>query len=263
MDQISKHPKSTQPAKAYSLARAILNQAVADELIRVNPCRVKGAGRESAPERPIVMPDQVAAIAGAMTDRYRAMVFLGSYCSLRFGELAGLRRRRVDLLHRRLILDPEIGNAVGLRGGVVSFRPPKADSARTVAIPAGLIEILEHHLEHFVGADSDALVFTTPAGDPLHRAKFRKPWAAALAGAGIAPIHFHDLRGSGATWAATSGATLRELMARLGHSTAVMAIRYQHATEERDQEIANCLDALMRAAAVVSEPEPEVISIGS
>ena len=50
------HPGSTQPAKAYRLARAMLNQAVDDGLLKSNPCRVKGAGKETAPERPVASP---------------------------------------------------------------------------------------------------------------------------------------------------------------------------------------------------------------
>jgi integrase len=65
--------------------------------------------------------------------------------------------------------------------------------------------------------------------------------------AGITGLHFHDLRGSGATWAATTGATVRELMGRLGHTTPTMALRYQHATLERDTAIAERLGALLRA----------------
>jgi integrase len=64
----------------------------------------------------------------------------------------------------------------------------------------------------------------------LGRNRFRPLWAAACAGSGIFGLHFHDLRGSGATWAATTGATLRELMVRLGHTTPTVAMRYQHAT---------------------------------
>ncbi len=72
-------------AKAYRPARAMLNQAVDDGLLKSNPCRVKGAGKETAPERPVAMPDQVARIAENMTDRYRLMVLLAAYCSLCLG----------------------------------------------------------------------------------------------------------------------------------------------------------------------------------
>jgi integrase len=253
------HPGSTQPDKAYRLARAMLNQAVDDGVLPSNPCRVKGAGREHAPERPVVMPDQVAKLAEAMDPQYRAMVLLAAYGSIRFGELAGLQRRQLDLLHRTIRIEQQ---AVELAGGNVVFGPPKSEAGRrSVAIPAELVAILDSHLSEHVGPTPDALLFTSPEGHSLRRTKFRPRWAAACRTAGISGLHFHDLRGSGATWAGHGGATVSELMARLGHTTPTVAMRYQHATAERDQGIADRLGALMRA--VELEPEPEVAAVHS
>jgi len=242
----SGHPGSTQPGAAYRLARAILNTAVEDGLIRVNPCRVKGAGREQSPERPVAMPDQVDRIAEAIDPRYKAMVLLAAYGSLRFGELAGLQRRQIDLLQRTIRVEE---NAVELSSGRTVFGPPKTGAGRrTVSIPDDLVIILEHQLAEYVEPDLDALVFTSPEGHPLRRTKFRYRWMAACQAVGISGLHFHDLRGSGSTWAAYEGATVAELMKRLGHTTPNMAMRYQHATQERDQAIADRLGALMHAA---------------
>ena len=212
--------------------------------------------RDGAPtERPIAMPGDVAKLAEAIDPKYRAMVLLAAYCSLRFGELAGLRRSRVDLLHRTVTVEE---NAVEVAGRV-TFGPPKtAAGRRVVAIPAELVEILDTHLSGNVDVASDALVFPDLEGNPLGRNKFRPLWAAACAGAGISGLHFHDLRGSGATWAATAGATLRELMVRLGHTTPTVAMRYQHATHERDRAIADKLGGLLRAVALQSEPTASV-----
>lgn len=63
VEQTAKHPGSTQPGKAYRLARAMLNTAVEDDLLPSNPCRVKGAGKDTAGERPTASPEQVARIA--------------------------------------------------------------------------------------------------------------------------------------------------------------------------------------------------------
>ena len=249
------HPGSTQPAKAYRLARAMLNTAVDDGLLRVNPCRVKGAGREMAAERPVVMPDEVAKIAEAIDERYRLMVLLAAYCSMRFGELAGLRRSRVNPLHRSITIEEQ---AVELANGTVTFGPPKSEAGRRVVhFPAELVPMIEHHLATFVGEDPSALLFVTPGqrlaggrrapGVALRRTEFRLHWEAARSAVGMTGLHFHDLRGSGATWAATGGATVRELMARLGHATPTVALRYQHATLERDKAIADRLGALFSA----------------
>jgi hypothetical protein len=71
-------------AKAYRLLKAIFNTAVDDGLIRRNPCRIKGAGQEKSPERPVLSIPQVYALADAVGDRYRALVLLAVFGSLRW-----------------------------------------------------------------------------------------------------------------------------------------------------------------------------------
>jgi integrase len=83
------------------------------------------------------------------------------------------------------------------------------------------------------------------------RRNFNRVWKAALRAAGLPAtldLHLHDLRHTGSTWSAQSGATLKELMARIGHSSTRAAMICQHATRDRDQAIAAALDALIEAA---------------
>jgi integrase len=87
-------------AKAYRLMRAILNTAVHDRRIRENPCQIKGADKEPTSERPVLSVRQVFDLADAISDRYRALVLLATFGNLRWGELAGLRRRNLDLDNR-------------------------------------------------------------------------------------------------------------------------------------------------------------------
>jgi integrase len=68
-----------------------------------------------------------------------------------------------------------------------------------------------------------------------------KVWYPAREAASRPDLRFHDLRHTGATLAAATGATLAELMARLGHSTPAAAMRYQHAAADRDRAIAEAL----------------------
>lgn len=84
-------------AKAYRLLKAIMATAADDGLIRRNPCRVKGAGTEKSPERPVLTVAQVYALADAAGPRYRALVLLACFCGLRWGELAALRRCDIDI----------------------------------------------------------------------------------------------------------------------------------------------------------------------
>ena len=85
------------------------------------------------------------------------------------------------------------------------------------------------------------LVFVGPKGGKLRRSNFNKIWSKACVRAGIPGAHFHDLRHTGGTLSATTGATTKELMARLGHSSPRAAMIYQHATRDRDKLIAAAL----------------------
>jgi integrase len=232
-------------ARAYQLLKSILNTAVEDELIRRNPCRIKGAAVYKSEERPVLTVGEVYALADAMPARYRALVLLGTFAGLRWGELAGLKRRNVDLeacTVRVQSITVELGT-----GELLLDQDPKSEAGRrTVAFPAQLKPILAAHLAEYVAAGSAAYVFTSPRGMVLRRANFRSTWVAAVKAAGLSDVRFHDLRHTGATIAAQTGATLRELMQRIGHSTEKAALNYQHAAKGRDQEIASALDKLIK-----------------
>ncbi|WP_289019985.1 hypothetical protein [uncultured Ornithinimicrobium sp.] len=79
-----------------------------------------------------------------------------------------------------------------------------------------------------------------------------KAWHPAWAAAGRPDLRWHDLRHTGAVFAAQAGATLAELMARLGHSTHKAALRYQHAAADRDARIAEALSAMVEAGSPAS-----------
>jgi integrase len=97
----------------------------------------------------------------------------------------------------------------------------------------------------FAAPRERGLVFVGPKGAPLRRSNFRPIWNAACEQARVPGLHFHDLRHVGGTLAAATGASLKELMARLGHSSTRAAIIYQHATRDRDEAIAKALGGLM------------------
>lgn len=85
-------------------------------------------------------------------------------------------------------------------------------------------------------------------------------WRAAVRRTGIPDeidLHLHDLRHTGSTWTAQSGATLKEVMARIGHSSTRAAMVYQHATRERDRAIAAALDQLIDEARNATESNCE------
>lgn len=232
-------------AKAYRLLHAIMETAVDDGLIRRNPCRIKGASVERTPEREPATLDQVFALADAITPRYKALVLLAAFASLRYGELMGLWRRDLDLTVPRV----RIVRAVKEVGGRQIIEGPKSDAGRrSVRLPAVIVPDLEWHLRVFAEQGDSGRVFVGPRGATPLRANFNKVWRRATASLGLVELHLHDLRHTGATYAADTGATTRELMKRLGHSSPRAALIYQHAREERDQVIADGIDELIREA---------------
>jgi integrase len=181
---------------------------------------------------------ELEVIVEAMPPRYRAMILLAAWCGLRFGELAELRRHDVDLDARTVTVE----RAVTSRDGEVFIGTPKSDAGRrTVAVPPHLLPALATHLDTHTGPTSGALLFPAHHGGHLAPTTLHGPWSKARAAAGRPDLRFHDLRHTGATLAAATGATLADLMARLGHSTTQAAMRYQHAVADRDTAIAVAL----------------------
>ena len=98
-----------------------------------------------------------------------------------------------------------------------------------------------------VADDPEALVFTGDLGGPMHPGNFNKRvgWTAAVAAVGVPGLHFHDLRHTGNTFAAMTGATLRDLMTRMGHDSMRAALIYQHNTQGADRKIADAMEAMI------------------
>lgn len=130
---------------------------------------------------------------------------------------------------------------------MVSSRLSRA-GVRTVVMPAAVMADLDEHIRSFVGNDPDALVFTGPSGAPLRRGNFNKlvRWRDAVGKIGMPGLHFHDLRHTGNTLAAATGASTRDLIARMGHDSINAAIIYQHATTEAGRAIAAALDVVLQ-----------------
>ncbi|MFF3324454.1 tyrosine-type recombinase/integrase [Streptomyces sp. NPDC002889] len=233
-------------AKSYALLRAVLMTAVEDRLIRRNPCRVKGASVAPTPERPTATVQEVYDLAAAIQPRYRALVLLAAFTGLRWGELVGLCRRDIDLNGGTLRVRR---NVAELHSGKQLVKEPKSVAGkRTVAIPAVIVTDLATHLAVFAEPGSDGRIFIGAKKATPRRNHFNKLWRKACDQAGIKGLHFHDLRHTGNTLAAATGASTRELMTRMGHSTARAALIYQHATAERERLIGQAVSAVVEQA---------------
>lgn len=231
-------------AKSYRLLRAVFATAVDDELIRRNPCRVKGAGRERSPERAVVGIEEVYALADSIAPRWRALVLVAAFGGLRWGELAALRRHRVDLEGGTVRVDASV---IDIEGHL-SEGPPKWDSRRTVTLPDSVVDELRRHIDEYSERGRTGRVFVGAKGGTMRRSNFQATWREATKAADVPTLRFHDLRHVGNTLASNTGANLRELMARMGHASPQAALIYQHATAERERAIADALSAMIHEA---------------
>jgi integrase len=232
----------TSIAQSYRFMHAALNGAVREGAIVRNPCQVLGAGADRARERSVASLDELAALVEAITPRYRAAVLLAAWCGLRRGEVLGLyvddinleaatvavRRNRIELLESARRFDG---------------KPKSAAGSRTVNIPPHVMPILAQHMAEWAGPQR---AFVGRTGAPMRGDAVRQAFARARKHTGMTDFTFHDLRHTGSTLAAAAGATLKDLMRRLGHSSTVAANRYLHAVEGRDAEIAIALSELAR-----------------
>lgn len=233
----------TARAHAYGLLKAVMATAVSDDLIPANPCRVRGGGQAATAKkmRPASLPE-LTTLTEAMPERLRMLVQLAVWCSLRFGELAELRRADVDLsrglLHvRRAVVRTDVGTVV--------HRPKSAAGVRDVTIPPHVVPALAEHLAEHVGSGKDALLFPAAGGGHLAPSALYRSFYRARDAAGRPDLRFHDLRHTGQTLAALSGAGLRELMNRAGQSTSGAALRYLHEVDQRQAEIAAAMSRLV------------------
>jgi integrase len=194
-------------------------------------------------------------VARALPVRYRVLVLLATFAGLRWGELIALRRHNLDLEVCEIRI---VETTAQLDTGTLLPETPKSRAGRrTVAFPAELVPEIRWHLERFAEPGEWGLVFIGPKGARLRRSNFGRIWVKACAKAGVPGVHFHDLRHTGGTLAAATGASLKELMARLGHSSTRAALIYQHATRDRDQAIAVALGGLARQVGLVTAAHPE------
>lgn len=249
--------RPTVRGHAYALFRSVMASAVEDKLIPENPVHIKGAGaKPRKPEVELFTAEEVGKLADLMPPRHRAAVLVAAWCGLRFGELIALRRSDIEL-------DGDTPR-IHVRRGVVMVgkeqivTTPKSDSGeRTVPIPPTIVDDLRKHLKDHAQWGPDGLVFppTHPGYDYLtpgqlygHRPTYdKKTGAMRKQGGGYYrarhllgrdDLSFHKLRHFAGTRYAVAGATLKELMSLLGHADPGIAMRYQHAAQDRMAELA-------------------------
>lgn len=236
-------------AQGYKVLARIFRDAAEDGIVSDSPVRVRGAADYRAKrEGHALTVAEVFAIAEKMPEDRRLTVTLAAFCALRPGEVLGLRRRDVDVRAHTIHVRE---TASAKYGGTEYIGPAKTQaSVRVVHYPAELDEQVRVQLDERATEGSMGHLFPRKADplQPIAYSTFGTSFKAAAAAAKVDDVRPHDLRHTGATLAAGTGATVRELMARLGHTSPTVAMRYQHAVRERDKSIADALGVAIAGA---------------
>lgn len=229
-------------AHTYSLLRTILGSAVDDEILPANPARIRGAGQSKSNREPVMLePRDIQALADAMPAGLRASALILGWCGVRSGELRELRRRDI----RKGATDIRVARGVTYVAGkpIVSTTKSQAGT-RTIAVPPHVRPSILGHLDEYVDSGPDALLFADVDGGHLTEWKYRRQFRLAATSIGRPDLRIHDMRGVALTLAAMTGASLKEIMSRGGHSTPRAALLYQKLAAGRDAEIADRLSKM-------------------
>jgi integrase len=215
-------PKSaTVTIRAFGVLAAILDVAVKDRRINVNPARGVKLPRKAPKRRSYLTAGQVDLLASHSGDN-ATLVLMLAYTGLRWGEAIALRVSSIDALRRRLLVEE---NAVTV-GSRIHVGTPKTHERRSVPFPKFLSEPLARACE---GKGRDELVFGAGAAH-LAKAQTHSGWyARALKAAHAADSDFphvtvHDLRHTAASLAISAGATPKAVQRMLGHASAAMTL---------------------------------------
>ncbi|MFF3015199.1 tyrosine-type recombinase/integrase [Streptomyces sp. NPDC057939] len=242
-------PESERPRRRHRLEGRVSDQVGLVQPIKSLATGARPASRAGAGRRQERRPGATGA---------RRRLGGGSALGLRWGELIGLHRRDVDLEHRTVRVRRAVAE---LSNGQREIKAPKSAAGKgTVSIPGVILADLHEHLKRYAEAGPDGRVFVGAKGATPRRNHFNRLWHKACREAGVKGLHFHDLRHTGNTLAASTGASTRELMTRMGHSTARAALIYQHASADRDRLIADALSGLVkkgRKAAKGAKKDPQ------
>lgn len=242
-------------AKALQVLRKCLAGAVRARRIPHDPTEGITPPKVEHQEMRFLDPDEIATLADAIDPRYRSFVLVGAYGGLRLGELAALRRHRVDLLRRGVDV---VETLVEVRGHH-AVNPPKTKAGRRwVPLPRFVVDELDGHV---AGIEGDGLVFPSPDGHYMRQSAFRRRvWLPALKRADLGHLRIHDLRHTAVSlWIAT-GADPKQITTWAGHRSVVTLFdRYGHLLRREHDDVTDRLDALARAARAA--PSADVVEL--
>jgi integrase len=220
----------------YRTLRRVLQVAVEKEKISSNSCDRFQPPRVPKREMVFLAWEQAVDLAEAAGERYRALIYLAVDSGMRWSELVGLRRAKVDLQRRKVRVTEHL---IRLESGEWLRKETKtAAGVRSITISAETAKILAAHIERYTAPALDALVFPNSAGKPLMLSTFwQHHFQPALRAAGLA-CRSHDLRHTSVALAIAEGAHPKAIQARMGHSSINVTLdRYGHLLPELDEAV--------------------------
>ena len=239
--------------ECYRILGGIMREAALERLISESPCHRISLPRINHVERRFLRASEVELLAQAMDDRYAPIVYVGAYLGLRWGEIAGLKRKHADFLRRRV----QIVGSLERDGNRVRYveETKTINSRRSVPVPQFLIDKLAHHL---TGARDSEFVFTAPEGGLLlyhgWRSRF---WTPAVKRSQLGHVTPHELRHTAAALWIDQGANPVTVQRRLGHKDVRTTLQlYGHLFPEQDDLLTERMEHLYRQCAA-APPRPE------
>lgn len=239
-DERLTHTGAYAVKNAYAVLRIVMNVALADNIVKVNPCN--GTNRVQLPPQPRrdpLTPAQVAQLASLVPEHYQTLTLVQSWIGMRLGETCALRLSDLSLNDTDNATVRIQRRVKRLKTQELNFDTPKtAASNRLVSIPPQLVPVIQQHISNAKIIDPDALVFTTQLGTCAITAA-SKAIKSALLQMGLGHLRAHDLRHTAGTTMTNNKVSMAQVMQVLGHSTVNAAMIYQHATAATGRDVAH------------------------
>jgi integrase len=252
-------PASVQ--KTVGVLRQVLAMAVDENRLVLNPVDGVELPSVQAVEQRFLTLAQLHRLADAASEN-RSLVYVLGTCGLRFGEVAELRWRDLDLEKMQI----RVARSVTLVDGAFELGKPKSGKGRTVGLPAFVADMLPP------GGDPEQLVFPDSEGGYMRGSNVRRRWwSQAVAAAELYPrtvddlvvydFKIHELRHTAASLAIQAGANIKALQNMLGHESASLTLdRYGHLYESDVDAVGLAMNALLTRDCgqdVGTEPIPD------
>jgi integrase len=235
----------------YTVARAVLDIAVRDGLVRRNVAAAVKRPTIKRAEARYLQPAEVGRLLeAAQGDRLQPLIVLMLGTGLRRGEALALHWRHVDLDEGQVRVKWTLGRV----DRALVFDEPKTDkSRRLVSLPSPVVEVLRRHKAALAAErlaalvwvpwpEHDDLVFPTHVGTPTDPRNALGAFDGIARRAGLEGVHLHTLRHSAASALIASGAHLKVVQELLGHSSyGITADIYSHVAMEQQREAAERL----------------------